>query len=68
MSSSRYRALLLDVMSTLVYEPFFKEVPSFFGMSLTDLIPLLKKGAWVDFELKNCLKTLVQCKGHRCIG
>jgi len=51
MSSRRYRALLLDVMSTLVYEPFFEEVPGFFGLSLPELLPLLRKGAWVDFEL-----------------
>ena len=28
------KVLLLDVMSTLVYDPFFREMPAFFGLSI----------------------------------
>jgi HAD superfamily hydrolase (TIGR01509 family) len=47
----RYRALLLDVMGTLVYEPFFVEVPRALGMSLEELIAAKHPRAWVEFEL-----------------
>lgn len=43
--------LLLDVMGTLVHDPFFVEIPRFLGMSLRELLPLLRPGAWVRFEL-----------------
>ena len=46
-----YDHLLFDVMATLVYEPFFREVPAFFGIELGELIPQLRPGSWVDFEL-----------------
>lgn len=46
-----YDHLLLDVMATLVYEPFYREVPAFFGVTLDELIPQLRAGSWVDFEL-----------------
>ncbi|UCH29007.1 MAG: HAD family phosphatase [Myxococcales bacterium] len=43
--------LLWDVMGTLVHDPFFEEMPEFFGVSFPDLLKTLKPGAWVDFEL-----------------
>jgi HAD superfamily hydrolase (TIGR01509 family) len=43
-------ALLFDVMGTLVYEPFYREVPSFFGMSLREIIEQKHPTAWIDFE------------------
>ena len=43
--------LLWDVMGTLVHDPFFEEMPEFFGMPFHDLLQTLKPGAWVDFEL-----------------
>lgn len=43
--------LLLDVMDTLVYDPFHAEIPRFFGMNLRELLPLLQPGSWVSFEL-----------------
>lgn len=43
--------LLLDVMDTLVHDPFFVEVPRFFGTTLPELLPQLHAGAWVEFEL-----------------
>jgi HAD superfamily hydrolase (TIGR01509 family) len=45
------RAILLDVMGTLVYEPFWVEVPAALGMSLEQLLEVKHPRAWVDFEL-----------------
>jgi FMN hydrolase / 5-amino-6-(5-phospho-D-ribitylamino)uracil phosphatase len=45
------RIVLLDVMGTLVHDPFFVEVPRFFGMTLDELIALKHPTAWVEFEL-----------------
>jgi HAD superfamily hydrolase (TIGR01509 family) len=42
--------VLLDVMSTLVHEPFLAEVPAFLGVELRDLRHALSIEAWVDFE------------------
>jgi HAD superfamily hydrolase (TIGR01509 family) len=42
--------LLFDVMGTLVYEPFFVEVPAFFGMSLEQLLVAKHPTAWAEFE------------------
>jgi HAD superfamily hydrolase (TIGR01509 family) len=44
------RALLFDVMGTLVTEPFFETVPRALGMSLAGLIAAKHPTAWVDFE------------------
>ena len=43
--------LLLDVMDTLVHEPFYREMPAFFGMTLEELLVAKHPTAWVDFEL-----------------
>lgn len=45
------RAILFDVMDTLVRDPFHDEMPSFFGMTKADLIRAKHPTAWVDFEL-----------------
>ncbi|MCH9687196.1 MAG: HAD family phosphatase [Deltaproteobacteria bacterium] len=45
------RVLLLDVMGTLVHDPFYVEVPASLGMSLDELIAVKHPRAWVDFEL-----------------
>lgn len=50
MQTSR-RPLLLDVMSTLVHDPFYEEIPAFFGMSLDELIAAKHPRTWVEFEL-----------------
>ena len=47
---ARPRALLLDVMGTLVYDPFHREMPAFFGMSLPELLAAKHPDAWVRFE------------------
>jgi HAD superfamily hydrolase (TIGR01509 family) len=43
--------LLWDVMSTLVHDPFFEEMPEFFDVPFEELVPQLQPGAWVEFEL-----------------
>ncbi len=42
--------LFLDVMSTLVYDPFHVEMPQFFGMSLEELMREKHPTAWIEFE------------------
>lgn len=48
--AGRAPTLLLDVMGTLVRDPFFHEMPSFFGLSLKQLIHEKHPTAWVEFE------------------
>jgi len=43
--------LLLDVMSTLVYDPFMVEMPAFFGLTLEEMFRDRHPTAWVEFEL-----------------
>lgn len=43
-------ALLLDVMGTLVRDPFFEDMPAFFGLTLKELIAHKHPTAWVEFE------------------
>ncbi|GAX82437.1 hypothetical protein CEUSTIGMA_g9865.t1 [Chlamydomonas eustigma] len=42
--------LLLDVMDTIVVDPFFKEMPKFFGMTFDDLMKCKSPTAWPAFE------------------
>ena len=42
--------LLLDVMDTLVHDPFYVEVLEFFGMDLETLFAHKSKDAWKRFE------------------
>ena len=42
--------LLLDVMGTLVYDPFHRVMPDFFGMSLEQLLDAKHPEAWARFE------------------
>lgn len=42
--------LLLDVMETLVSEPFRVSVPRFFGMSLEELLRVKDPRSWIEFE------------------
>jgi FMN hydrolase / 5-amino-6-(5-phospho-D-ribitylamino)uracil phosphatase len=50
-TASDCRAILFDVMGTLVYDPFFVEVPRALGMSLRELLRDKHPRAWIDFEL-----------------
>ena len=43
--------LLLDVMDTLVSEPFYVDMPAFFGMDLEQLIAAKEPRTWIEFEL-----------------
>ncbi|NOT32372.1 MAG: HAD-IA family hydrolase [Planctomycetes bacterium] len=47
----RRSILLFDVMDTLVHEPFHREMPAFFGMTLAELTAAKHPTAWIDFEL-----------------
>ena len=51
MADSTPQVVLLDVMGTLVHDPFFVEVPRFFGVDLKALVATKHPTAWVDFEL-----------------
>ena len=42
--------LLLDVMDTLVHDPFYVEVLEFFAMDLESLFAIKSKQAWFEFE------------------
>jgi HAD superfamily hydrolase (TIGR01509 family) len=42
--------LLMDVMETLVTEPYYRAMPDFFGMSLEELQAAKHPTSWVDFE------------------
>ena len=42
--------VLCDVMETLVHEPYFEELPAFFGMTLEDLAAAQHPTSWVEFE------------------
>ena len=41
---------LFDVMSTLIYDPFFVDVPRAFGVSLKEFLKDKNRYAWIDFE------------------
>jgi len=49
--------LLFDVMGTLVYDPFFIDVPAHFNMSLRELIANKDKDAWPAFERNEITET-----------
>lgn len=38
-------------MDTLVHEPFHREMPAFFGLTLEELVEAKHPTAWVEFEL-----------------
>ncbi|CAI8613237.1 unnamed protein product [Vicia faba] len=42
--------LLFDIMDTIVRDPFYKDIPSFFGMSFNELIDSKHPTAWFQFE------------------
>lgn len=44
--------LLFDVLDTLVHEPFYREVPDFFGMTLEELVAAKHPTAWAEFEVR----------------
>ena len=50
---SKRPIILFDVMETLVTEPFFTTMPSFFGMSLDELLATKHPTSWIEFEKGN---------------
>lgn len=42
--------LLLDVMGTIVHDPFFWEVPNFFGLRMEQMLAQKHPTAWLEFE------------------
>uniref|UniRef100_A0A2P2KZ14 Uncharacterized protein n=1 Tax=Rhizophora mucronata TaxID=61149 RepID=A0A2P2KZ14_RHIMU len=42
--------LLFDIMDTIVRDPFYHDVPPFFGMSFKELIECKHPTAWMEFE------------------
>ncbi len=42
--------VLFDVMGTIVHDPFFWEVPEFFGLRLEQLLAQKHPTAWCEFE------------------
>ena len=42
--------VLLDVMGTIVTEPFWEDIPAFFGMTMKELLALKHPNSWVEFE------------------
>ncbi|XP_038683926.1 flavin mononucleotide hydrolase 1, chloroplatic isoform X2 [Tripterygium wilfordii] len=49
-SNKRRSTLLFDVMDTLVRDPFYHDVPAFFGMSMKELLECKHPTAWIEFE------------------
>jgi HAD superfamily hydrolase (TIGR01509 family) len=47
---SRAPVLLLDVMDTIVKDPFYDRVPAFFGLTLEELFAAKDRAVWVAFE------------------
>ena len=50
MSTMARQVLLIDIMSTIVYDPFADEIPAYFGMDLETLVAQKDPTAWVEFE------------------
>ncbi|KAL3630901.1 Flavin mononucleotide hydrolase 1, chloroplatic [Castilleja foliolosa] len=51
--SSRKRklpVLLFDIMDTIVRDPFYHDMPPFFGMSMEELLESKHPAAWTEFE------------------
>ena len=42
--------ILFDVMGTLVYNPFFREIPAFFGLTYDELLRRKIRHSWIEFE------------------
>jgi len=44
-------------MDTLVHEPFWREMPDFFGLEFDELLALKHPSAWLEFELGRLSET-----------
>lgn len=50
MSHRKMPVLLFDVMDTIVRDPFYHDIPAFFGMSMKELLDCKHPTAWIEFE------------------
>ena len=63
--------LLFDVMSTLVYDPFWKDLPEALNMDLKTWLMDKDRHAWVEFEKGNIHNELLEeqwDERRRCIS
>ncbi|CAN1246596.1 Flavin mononucleotide hydrolase 1, chloroplatic [Linum grandiflorum] len=49
-TSRKLPVLLFDIMDTVVRDPFYEDIPSFFGMSMKELIECKHPTSWMEFE------------------
>lgn len=45
------KVIFWDLMGTVVRDPFYPDVPGFFGMSLDEILATKHPSRWLDFEL-----------------
>ncbi|CAO2832564.1 unnamed protein product [Amaranthus hypochondriacus] len=50
MEKRKLPILLFDVMDTIVRDPFYHDIPAFFGMSMKELLECKHPTAWNEFE------------------
>eukprot|EP00798_Chlamydomonas_sp_ICE-L_P020267 gene20267-27021_t len=53
-SGSSSPVLIFDIMDTVVFDPFFTEMPKFFDMSFPELMKAKHPSAWLEFEKNQC--------------
>ncbi|XP_076953142.1 flavin mononucleotide hydrolase 1, chloroplatic-like isoform X2 [Bidens hawaiensis] len=49
-SARKLPVLLFDIMDTIVRDPFYHDIPAFFGMSMKELLDCKHPTAWIEFE------------------
>ncbi|KAK6156369.1 hypothetical protein DH2020_010617 [Rehmannia glutinosa] len=49
-TSRKVPILLFDIMDTIVRDPFYHDVPAFFGMSMKELLECKHPTVWIEFE------------------
>ncbi|XP_076903939.1 flavin mononucleotide hydrolase 1, chloroplatic-like [Bidens hawaiensis] len=49
-SDRKLPVLLFDIMDTIVRDPFYHDIPAFFGMSMKELLDCKHPTAWIEFE------------------
>ena len=61
--------LLLDVMDTVVYDPFFQDMPRFFDMPFKELLASKHPTAWLQVQRRACAASAaaaVRAPCHHC--
>eukprot|EP00879_Flechtneria_rotunda_P025710 GHRR01027348.1.p1 GENE.GHRR01027348.1~~GHRR01027348.1.p1 ORF type:complete len:120 (+),score=20.34 GHRR01027348.1:97-456(+) len=49
-TQQQQQTVLLDVMDTIIQDPFFEHMPRFFNISFKELLAAKHPTAWVEFE------------------